>query len=388
MSYRRILIALVCMMFCFEVAVYAQPRVKAVAGDGIYSLLRRYDIPLSSATIEQFIELNKDRIGEDRRIYTGVEYLLPVIKRQAVASADSTVVSTPPQPEVLSDSIADVVEIPKVEVPPLEEEKESEEEMTGPKETVREAVFTGPFPIFGEEHKMVERRDSVLSGCYYYLMAGHGGPDPGAVSQISNIEVAEDEYAYDVTLRLARHLISRGAVVYLITRDPNDGIRDDKILAIDYDEKCYPNLGIPRGQRARLRQRSNAVNKLYRKRKNVFQQVLSIHVDSRSVGENIDVFFYHNKGSDKGRQLANDMQDVFREKYERFQPGRGYVGTVGARTLYVLKNTVPTAVFVELGNIRNKADQRRIVLSNNREALANWMAQGMVRNYLRWKKSQ
>ena len=41
---------------------------------------------------------------------------------------------------------------------------------------------------------------------------------------------AEDEYAYDITLRLAKELLAHGAEVYIIIQDENDGIRDDFVL--------------------------------------------------------------------------------------------------------------------------------------------------------------
>ena len=47
------------------------------------------------------------------------------------------------------------------------------------------------------------------------------------------------------------------------------------------------------------------------------------------------------------------------------------------RQLYVLANTSPASVFVELGNIQNTFDQRRFVISSNRQALAKWMMEEM-----------
>ena len=37
----------------------------------------------------------------------------------------------------------------------------------------------------------------------------------------------EDEYAYDVALRLARNLMQEGAEVRIIIQDAKDGIRED-----------------------------------------------------------------------------------------------------------------------------------------------------------------
>ena len=53
------------------------------------------------------------------------------------------------------------------------------------------------------------------------------------------------------------------------------------------------------------------------------------------------------------------------------------------RNLYVLKNTTPVAVFMELGNMQNALDQKRLVIPNNRQALANWITEAIVKDYKR-----
>ena len=58
---------------------------------------------------------------------------------------------------------------------------------------------------------------------------------------------------------------------------------------------------------------------------------------------------------------------------------RQYEGTVTERNLYVLRNTDPTAVFVELANIQNHRDQRRILIPSNRQFLADWLYEGMTK---------
>ena len=52
------------------------------------------------------------------------------------------------------------------------------------------------------------------------------------------------------------------------------------------------------------------------------------------------------------------------------------------RGLYVLNHTTPVAVFVELGNIQNQSDLRRLVQPDNREALAKWLKDGIAKDYV------
>lgn len=294
---------------------------KAHKGEGVYSLLKRNGLS-PNKHLNEFIRLNKGRLGKNNSLIVGRTYQLPITK---VASSSSK-----------------------------------------------------SYAIFGKEYAKLNPKSNKLRGMVYYLVSGHGGPDPGAVGRYGRYRLCEDEYAYDVTLRLAHNLMEHGAIVYMITRDPNDGIRDGKILKADKDEVCYPKLRIPLNQMARLRQRKNAVNKLYRKHRGKKQRALIIHVDSRAKRQNIDVFFYYDKRSKTGKKMAYNLLNTFNKKYRKHQPGRGYEGSVSSRNLYVLKHTYPPATFIELGNINHSRDQKRFLQRDNRMALANWLTDGLI----------
>lgn len=308
--------------------------VTAEKGDGIYSLLRKQGLnPVKY--YQAFLALNETGIRNGSELYEGRAYQIP---------------------------------------PPLDTDRNS---VTG----VRLGSGT-EYPIFGPGKSMVFPVSNKLNGTVYYLISGHGGPDPGAVEQHQGTTIAEDEYAYDVTLRLARELLANGAMVYIIVRDENDGIRDDRTLPLDNDEVIYPNQSIPLGQLARLQQRVDAVNKLFLKHAGKYQRLIVTHVDSRSKGENIDVFFYHHAKSNNGKKLAESIHSTFRKKYQRYQPNREYSGTFSDRSsLYMVKNTLPPIAYIEIGNIRNKKDQRRILDPENRQALAKWISEGVILDF-------
>ncbi|WP_051364334.1 N-acetylmuramoyl-L-alanine amidase family protein [Pontibacter actiniarum] len=311
-------------------------KVVAKAGDGIYLLLRRHGLD-PTQHLQAFMELNKKNIGQDNSLYAGRTYFLP---SGSAGAAEKTTVKAATAPSVLE------------------------------------------VPLFGEDYARVEILDRELQGAVYYLMAGHSGPDPGAVGKYGPYMLSEDEYAYDVTVRLARRLMEHGATVYMIIQDPDDGIRDENILKMDRDELSYSGKPIPYDHNKRLRQRVNEVNKLYLQHQNDYQRMLSVHVDSRSKSQNIDVFFYHHENSPSGQALAERIHEVFTNKYNRYQPNRDYYGSVSPRSsLYVVKYSNPPTVFVELGNIRNDKDQRRFVIPNNRQALANWICDGIMADY-------
>jgi len=301
--------------------------------EGIYEILLRNELP-PAAYRDPFIKLNAQKLKGDTVLIPGTTYLLPEMIKQP---APATVVNKPKS-------------------------------------------FT--YPLFGEKYKNVPVIDNRLNGAVYYLVSGHGGPDPGAMGRYGSNTLSEDEYAYDVTLRLARNLISHGATVYMIIQDEKNGIRDDAILKMDKDEKTLAGETLPLNQKERLKQRTDEINKLYHQNVGAFQRLVAIHIDSRSKGQNIDVFFYHHENSKRGEQLATEIHKVFTSKYQRHQPGRAYHGTVSARSgLYMVKNTLPPIVYIELGNIKNYRDQLRFVISDNRQALANWIELGIINDY-------
>jgi N-acetylmuramoyl-L-alanine amidase len=329
--------------------------VVAKNGDGIYKILKRSGIDPAKYT-DSFIELNKTRLGKNNTLFTGVKYKLPNTEKIITQSETSNEILTSEPPSTKVSSA----------------------------EPGTNSKVTGQFKrndIFGSKYANVEIKSNELKGAIYYLKSGHGGPDPGAVGKYQNHQVCEDEYAYDVTLRMARNLIEKGATVYMITIDKNDGIRDDSFLKADKDEVCYPNLTIPLNQVKRLHQRVEVINDLYRKNGNAFQRFISIHVDSRSKGENIDIFFYHDSQSNTGKRAATILQKTFHKKYNEHQPGRGYQGTVSSRNLYVLKNSYPVGVYIELANMNHQRDIKRLIISDNRQAVANWLSEGLVTDF-------
>lgn len=112
-----------------------------------------------------------------------------------------------------------------------------------------------------------------LNGACFYLVSGHGGPDPGAIGELRGHPLHEDEYAYDIMLRLARNLMSKGAKVHIIIQDAKDGIRNDKFLDVSDRETCMGQV-IPLNQVKRLQQRCDKINELFKKDKEHYRRAL------------------------------------------------------------------------------------------------------------------
>jgi N-acetylmuramoyl-L-alanine amidase len=330
-----------------SISAQHNPReVTAQEGDGIHRLLGRYGLD-SSHYVKQFIDLNSSKLGQNQWLFAGNKYLLPAYPKVPAAA-----VATP----------SNVTEVT--------------------------TQSTATFDIFGPKYAVTTISEQTLKGAVFYIVAGHGGPDPGAEGFREGKQMCEDEYAYDVSLRLCRELISRGARVYMIVRDSTDGIRDEALLLCDTDEYLVDGSTIPRNQVARLKQRAEVINRLYLENKqSTYHRLIELHIDSRHKGKRVDVFFYHHSKSKKGEKLAERIHANFKAMYGKHQPERGYQGSVTSRdALHMISNTLPPAVYIELGNIQNDADQVRFIKWENRQALAKWIAEGVVKDFEAEKK--
>ncbi len=336
------MIRLICTLFFSLVlcTLYAQQeQARPRQGEGVYAFLKRHH-RTGKAYYDAFVELNRGKLGKNNSLKMGVSYTLPPLRDASSAAGASSGSSS--------------------------------------NATVRRVHE----PLFGKKLADVEIKTDRLKDACFYVVSGHGGPDPGAIGKVGNVELHEDEYAYDVALRLARNLMMEGAKVHIIIQDAKDGIRDDKYLSNSKRETCMGDP-IPLNQVQRLKQRSDKINQLYKEDSKNYKYCRSvfIHIDSRSKKQQTDVYFYYSDQKPASKQLATRMKNTFEQKYKRHQPNRGFSGTVSARSLYVLNNTTPVGIFTELGNLQNTFDQRRFVISDNRQALANWMCEAFRLDY-------
>lgn len=394
-------------------------QVEVLKGDGITTLLNRYNLAAYNCNVDSFLALNK--LNRNDHLILGKKYKMPIYVydfdkntiRSTVGITDFKLALTIQSynKEMVEQGIKNSdyqidnqlwVPIHFIhcfdgkytstanntgQIPENNSTVKLTDEEQKSNQSEDEVLRYENFPIFGEKYKKTPIYSEKLKNQIFYLISGHGGPDPGAVAKLNDDLLCEDEYAYDITLRLARNLLQHGATVYVIVRDPNDGIRDESILKPDHDEVVWFNQPIPRNQAKRLKQRTDVVNELVRKHQAdkdvIAQRVIEIHVDSRYQNEKVDIFFYHAPGSNLGKELANSMLTTIKNKYDQHQKGRGYKGVVKARDLHTLREVIPPAVYIELGNITNSFDQKRLLIVNNRQAIANWLTLGIMNNMVK-----
>lgn len=374
----------------------------ALQGDGVFSLLRRYRLDQHSCNHDEFYRING--MTKKNGLVVGKYYSLPVLLytfngktirssigiddwnlAKSIESYNDAMFKEGNQKETFQSSKVLWVPYHLLKCPtpdisvPAQEEGPQGEEMA---DLANEKGGSRRFPIFGKAYENVPLESTKLKGRVYYISSGHGGPDPGAMGKRSGHTLCEDEYAYDVSLRLARNLVAHGATVYLIIRDPNDGIRSGQFLDCDRDEVTWGGKTLPWEQEPRLAQRSGIINDLYKKhlRQGINEQyAIMIHVDSRSHRQQTDLFFYYQNKNETSKQLALDLQKKMKQKYEQHRSSGQYYGTVTPRDLYMLRETKVPSVYIELGNIRNAFDQQRIIVESNRQAIANWLLEGILK---------
>ncbi|MDR1610146.1 MAG: N-acetylmuramoyl-L-alanine amidase [Candidatus Symbiothrix sp.] len=352
----------VCLFVTFF--TYAQERDKPQKGEGIHAFLRRHNRD-NNQYYQKFVKRNKGKFGKKNALLSGVFYDLPPIDKDS----DKPKVSDAPEDlDILDTNISGL----------------SGERNNIERQTVKDKKSkSGYQPLFGQKYAHYTILNDELKGACFFLSSGHGGPDCGAFAKVNGKILCEDEYAYDVTLRLARNLLQRGATVHIIIQDPKDGIRDGKYLENSSIETCMGSR-IPLKQVKRLRQRTDKINALNRKAKEKYRRAVFIHLDSRGKKKQLDVYFYYQdkqKNKVKSKRLSETMRGTFADRYAKVQPGRGFSGTVSTRNLAVLRNAEPVSIFMELANMKNEFDQRRYILDDNRQALANWMTLGFIRDY-------
>ena len=383
----RILLLLSFILFTTEISAQAE-RATPKSGEGISAFLERNGRS-GKTYYKEFLQLNEKQLRGKEELRLGVKYALPPLRSGKGTTAGEKKETVDDTKVAKADK--DVKATEKDAVAEKGKTVKGDEAAKDNKSSVRPAAAVSKKkslsePLFGKSLARVEVTSNRLSGACFYIVSGHGGPDPGAIGKIGNVELHEDEYAYDVALRLARNLMQEGAEVRIIIQDAKDGIRDDRYLSNSKRETCM-GATIPLNQVARLQQRCAKINELYRKDRQSYKycRAIFLHVDSRSKSHQTDVFFYHAPKSVSGKSLAVTMKDTFESKYDKHQPNRGFEGTVSPRNLYVLLNASPTSVFVELGNIQNTFDQRRFIIDSNRQALAKWMMEGFIADYKKAK---
>ena len=232
-------------------------------------------------------------------------------------------------------------------------------------------------------------RSQTLRGWRIVLDPGHGGRDPGAI--VSNLDgnnrsvyVVEDEFVYDIALRLYQKLRLAGAEVEMTVISPNHLIRENNPPTrtfVHEQNEVYNDVSVNRRNSFSVRpglhnivQRVKIANRFFARRgKTLF---ISLHADnSPNRPEGPLVIYWSKRGKIDSRsrsfarimEKALDLPDV---------PAQ-----IGGRNLAVLRGNLAQAeILVEIRNVHDKGEAWALRSHKIRDSDADRILRGIL-NY-------
>ncbi len=237
--------------------------------------------------------------------------------------------------------------------------------------------------------KAPKRRKKPLKGWWIVLDPGHGGIDPGAiVSNLTGKErrvyVVEDEYVYDIALRMYKKLRLLGAEVTLTVISPNHLIRENqeaKITFVHERNEVYNNERYNRRNSEKVRPRSanisqrvRVANRFVRRARGGRSLFVSVHADNTPGRSRGPLAIYHKRRGrvdSRSRSFARVMRSAL---HRRDLPAR-----IQGRNLAVLRNNLAHAeILVEVYNVHYKSDAYQIRYHKHRERDADRLVNGIL----------
>lgn len=222
---------------------------------------------------------------------------------------------------------------------------------------------------------------------------GHGGQDPGAI--VSNtdgedraVHVVEDEYVYDIALRLYKKLKMEGAEVELTVISPNHHIRENLRATITFvheqnevynDERANrKNAFSVRPALANINQRVRIANQFFKGAKRGHTLFISVHADNSPNRPKGPLVIYHER-----RGKIDSRSRTFAQVMQKTLDHPSLPAQIGGRNLAVLRNNHAHAeVLVEIRNVHDKGEAWALRFHSRREEDADRIFQGVL-NYVK-----
>lgn len=229
----------------------------------------------------------------------------------------------------------------------------------GPRNTYRRAA--GLWQSFEQKVDALGRLSRRLEGWHFVLDPGHGGVDPGAIVSTrdgngNTLYVVEDEYVYDIALRVYVLLRLHGAEVTMTLLSPNHLLRDNHPATrtfVHEKNEVFNSRRInesnrasswPRGGRAGLAARVDVAEHAFSNTPPDRRVFVSLHADnSTQLSSSPMVLYYSGRGK---------VDRKSREFARRLLPSLGAGAHLRGQNLGVLRNNpAGMKVLVELRNL-------------------------------------